>query len=189
MPSTCATVYFMVESPNSYPWGARALLSQLRKRVTHWMNRWITTSSLGRLGNGRLAGRQDDLLVPSPSPRSQSAMERMRSKCSWVSCQQYSNHKSPPPQKIKETFSESSLYMNIEHLRTISCLWQLPKGFNFGEKHMVVDHMILRSAPIFAEIPIGGDRPFSGKLHANVRRQYIGRLWNASLCTLQLSKS
>ena len=59
----------------------------------------VKSRRLGRLENGRLAGRQDDLLVPSPSPRSQSAMERMRSKCSWVSCQQYSNHKSPPPTK------------------------------------------------------------------------------------------
>ena len=34
---------------------------------------------LGRLGNGRMVGHHNGLLVESPGPRSQSTMERMRS--------------------------------------------------------------------------------------------------------------
>ena len=37
---------------------------------------------------------------------------------------------------------------------------------------MVVDHMILRSAPIFAEIPIGGDQP----PEANYMRTFGGNI-------------
>ena len=43
---------------------------------------WVISSSFGRLGNGRLVRRHDDLKVALPSPRSQSTMEWKKRKSS-----------------------------------------------------------------------------------------------------------